>query len=182
MGWRSISAAALLAALLIVYGALNRSLDAPVVSSAPPTQPGYYLQDAVIHEMQQDGSLGLQVTAKRIEQQPRDNSILAHHVRVNYFQAPRKEWVLSAERALVPADSRVVQFEGDVLLRPSDAPGAFLRTQALALDTERNIAYGLNSPVALRFGQHALTVQSFTADLNTEKLRLETVNGRYETQ
>lgn len=180
MNWRLISLAALLAALAIGYGAFNERAASPASSSEPPRLPGYYLHDAVITETQEDGSLGMRLIAERIEQRPDDDSIALSDVRVTYFQAPGKEWLLSAQRGLVPADSRVVQFAGDVELRPSDAPGAFLRTEALAIDTERDIAYGLDAPVRLRFGQHALTVQNFTADLNTEKLHLETVDGRFE--
>jgi hypothetical protein len=36
--------------------------------------------------------------------------------------------------------------------------------------------------VHLRFGQHAMTVKNFRADLNSEKIRLESVNGRFESQ
>ncbi|MGH8178622.1 MAG: LPS export ABC transporter periplasmic protein LptC [Steroidobacter sp.] len=181
MNWRWISLAALLAALVIGYGAFNDRSATPASSSGPPRLPGYYLHDAVITETQNDGSVGIRLIARRIEQRPSDDSIAISDVRVSYFQAPGKEWLLSAQRGLVPADSRIVQFEGDVELRPGDAPDAFLRTEALAIDTERNVAYGLNPPVELNFGQHALTVQNFTADLNTEKLHLETVNGRFRS-
>ena len=59
-----------------------------------------------------------------------------------------REWLLSARQGLVPANSRVVQFSGDVVLRPADAqPTAFLRADALAIDTQTNIAYSTASPV-----------------------------------
>jgi hypothetical protein len=34
----------------------------------------------------------------------------------------------------------------------------------------------------MRFGQHSMTVKSLRADLTSEKLRLETVNGRFDPQ
>jgi hypothetical protein len=71
---------------------------------------------------------------------------------------------------------------GDVELRPADAPTAFLRTDALAIDTQTNVAYSLASPVHLRFGQHAMVVKHFRADLDSEKIRLESVNGRFDPQ
>ena len=126
--------------------------------------------------------MGTRLVASRIQQRASDDAIVITDVHVNYFQAPGKEWLLTAQRGLVPEDSRIVQFAGDVELRPADASDTFLRTERLAIDTVRNVAYSLASPVALRFGQHALTVQNFTADLNTEKVRLESVNGRSEPQ
>jgi hypothetical protein len=72
---------------------------------------------------------------------------------------------------------------GDVELRPADAqPNAFLRADALAVDTQTNVAYSLASPVHVRFGGHAMVVKNFRADLNSEKIRLESVNGRFDPQ
>ena len=56
MNWRWISLAALLAALVIGYGALVDRNPAPTTNDAQAEQPGYYLQDAVITQTQQDGS------------------------------------------------------------------------------------------------------------------------------
>lgn len=183
MNWRWISLAAMLAAIVIGYGALVDRGSAPTTSSELPPQPGYYLKDAVITETREDGSLNVRLIASRIEQLPHDDSIKLMSVRANYFQAPGKEWVLSAQRGFVPAHSRIVQLEGDVTLRPANgAATSFLRAEALAIDTEKNIAYSTSSPVAIRFGPHAMTVKKFVADLNSEKIRLESVNGRFQPE
>jgi len=183
MNWRWISLAALLGALVIGYGALIDHSPAPAASSGQAERPGYYLQDAIITQTQQDGSVSIRLVANRIEQQHLDDSIALDTVRVNYFQSPQHEWLLSARRGSVPANFRVVQLFGDVELRPADAqPDAFLRADAMAIDTQTNVAYSTSSPVHLRFGQHAMTVKNFRADLNSEKIRLESVNGRFESQ
>ena len=183
MNWRWISLAALLAALVIGYGALIDHNPAPAADSGQAEQPGYYLTDAVITQTQKDGSLSLRLIANRIEQQRRDDSIELQTVRVNYFQSPEREWLLTAKQGFVPANFRVVQLSGDVELRPANAqPTAFLRTDAMAIDTQTNIAYSTSSPVHLRFGQHAMVVKHFRADLSNEKIRLESVNGRFEPQ
>jgi LPS export ABC transporter protein LptC len=190
MNWRWISLAALLGALVIGYGALVERSPTPAASDTQAEQPGYYLQDAVITQTQKDGSVGLRLIADHIAQQGNDN-ITLDTVRVNFFQsshdqssqsAPR-EWLLSAHRGLVPANFRVVQLFGDVVLRPADAqPTAFLRADALAIDTQTNFAYSTSSPVHVRFGGHSMVVKSFRADLTNEKVRLESVNGRFEPQ
>lgn len=181
MNWRWVSLAALLAALVIGYGAFNDRTDSSMIGAATPPQPGYYLHDAIITETQQDGSLGMRLIAELIEQRPSDDAITLSGVRVNYFHAPGRQWALSAHRGVVPADSRIVHLMGDVVLRPADSPDSLLRTEALTIDTGRNIAYADNSPVDVQFGQHAMTVQSFTADLTSEKVRLESVNGRFKS-
>ncbi|HEY7639669.1 MAG TPA: LPS export ABC transporter periplasmic protein LptC [Steroidobacteraceae bacterium] len=182
MNWRWISLAALLAALVIGYGALVERNPAPAANTGEAERPSYYLQDAVITQTAQDGSVSLRLVANRIEQQEHDDSITLDTVRVDYFQSPQHEWLLTAQRGLVPPTFRVVQLFGNVELRPADAqPTAFLRADAMAIDTQTNVAYSLSSPVRLRFGGHAMTVKHFRADLTNEKLQLESVNGRFDS-
>jgi len=182
MNWRWISLTALLGAV-VVYGAFIRHGSEPTAPSEELPQPGYYLREAVVTQTQKDGSLALRLTADRIEQRPRNDAIAMSGVHANYFRAPGREWILTAQRGSVPPDSRIVQLEGDVDLRPADAtPAAFLRVDSLAIDTEKNVAYSTSSPVAMRFGQHAVTVKRFVADLNSEKIHVESPHGRYEPQ
>src|SRR5262245_13442405 len=103
MNWRWISLAALLAALVIGYGALVERNPAPTANDAQAEQPGYYLQDAVITQTQENGSVSLRLIANRIEQRRRDDSIELQTVRVNYFQSPQREWLLTARQGFVPA-------------------------------------------------------------------------------
>jgi LPS export ABC transporter protein LptC len=196
MNWRWISLAALLAALVIGYGALVERSPAPTSNDAQAEQPGYYLQDAIVTQTQQDGSVSLRLVANRIQQQRRDDSIALDTVRVNYYQSnsesnsgsksdqsPQREWLLNARQGFVPANFRVVQLFGDVVLRPADAqPEAFLRVDALAVDTQTNVAYSLASPVRVRFGAHEMVVKNFRADLDSKNIRLESVHGRFDPQ
>lgn len=182
MNWRWISLSAVLAAFVVGYGAYNRRNAGEIAAGAPPPQPGYYLNDAIITQMQSDGTVGSQLIADRIEQRRDDDSINLQKVRVHYYQAADREWILTAQRGLVPAESSVIQLFGDVHLRPSDVERTFLRTEALAIDAERNVAQAVNRPTMVEFGGHRMTVQDFSADLNTEKLRMESVRGAYESQ
>jgi LPS export ABC transporter protein LptC len=105
-------------------------------------------------------------------------------VRVNYFGTTDWQWELTAQTGEVPANSRVVYLEGDVELRSlaSASPNTFLRTDELAIDTEKSLAYSTRSPVQVRFGSHSMVVKNLRADLNSEKLRLEAVNGKFDPQ
>ncbi|WP_129775465.1 LPS export ABC transporter periplasmic protein LptC [Peristeroidobacter soli] len=187
MNWRWVSLAAALAAIVIGYGAFVDNGEAPVANHEMPDQPGYYLKDAVILRTREDGSPGIELIARRIEQrlsQPaRGEAITMESVRVNYFGTKDWQWELTAKKGLVPPNSRVVQLEGDVELRPLEGnSNMYLRTNELAIDTEKNIAYSTRSPVQMRYGQHSMTVKSLRADLTSEKLRLETVNGKFDPQ
>src|SRR5690606_31435517 len=92
-------------------------------------------------------------------------AITMESVRVNYFGKDDWQWALTADTGLVPPNSRIVQLEGDVELRPLEGnSNAFLRTDELAIDTEKNVAYSTRSPAQMRFGQHSMTVKTLRAD------------------
>jgi LPS export ABC transporter protein LptC len=179
MNWRWIITVALLAALLAGYGAFLRRDVSSSTSSNTLEQPGYYLNDAVVTQSKEDGSPGITLVAKRIEQQQRQEQITLIDVNVDYRQAAQQSWVLTAKRAVVPPDSRIVQFTGDVELRPRQSTQkTYLRTQALTVDTEKNLAYSNDSPVDVRLGPYTLTAQRIEVDLRNEKVRLRAVDGR----
>lgn len=187
MNWRWVSLAAALAAIVIGYGAFVDNGNTPAASHEMPEQPGYYLKDAVILRTREDGSPGIELIARRIQQRlnraERGEAITMQSVRVNYFGKKDWQWALTADTGLVPPNSRVVQLEGNVELKPLEGNNnAFLRTDELSIDTEKNLAYSTRSPAHMRFGQHSMTVKRLRADLTSEKLRLETVNGRLDPQ
>ena len=181
MSWRWITIAAVLAAVVVGFGILSGHNRTSSVTGEMPVQPAYYLKDAVITETERSGAPTVRLIASRIEQQPADDSIVLQTVRVDYLKVPDKRWYLSAQRGFVPADSRLIQFKGNVELRPTDGPAStLLRADELTIDSERNVAYTTTSPVDIRFGAYSMTVKRFEADLTTEKVRLETVHGRSE--
>ena len=185
MNWRWISLAAALAAVVVGYGALVDKEAAPTTSQELPEQPGYYLKDAVILRTREDGSPGIELIVARVQQRltrpSQGEAITMDSVRVNYFGKDDWQWALTAQHGEVPPNSRIVQLEGEVELRPlaGATANSFLRTDELAIDTEKNLAYSTHSPVQMQFGQHAMIAKSLRADLTSEKLRLETVNGRF---
>jgi LPS export ABC transporter protein LptC len=178
MSWRWISLAAALAALVAIFGSMVDRDTASDDDSAPPP-PGYYLKDAVITQTLTDGSPDLRLSATRIDQQRKDGAIHLATVHVDYLKVPGRHWILTAEQGEIPEDSRIVQFTGNVELRPADTqPQAFLQTEALAIDTDKQLAYTTRSPVQVRFGNNAMTVRKLEADLKTEKVKLESVRGQ----
>src|SRR3954469_25419318 len=138
-----------------------RRNSAPLLTAVAPVGPSYFLSDAVITETQPDGSPGIEVTASRIEQQNDSGMILLNEVRARYFQMPGREWALSADKGSLPADSRILQLQGSVDLHPVNQPVSMgLRTEALALDTEKQVAYSVNTPVTFQFGSNTMSATS----------------------
>jgi LPS export ABC transporter protein LptC len=179
MNWRWISIAALLAALVAGLGAFMRRDPSEVLSVQAPPQPGYFLRDAIITQTEKDGSPGIRLIAQRIDQKSTEGTIQLSTVQVDFLRTADRQWMLTADRGFVAMGSRVIQFNGNVHLRPlDDTTTASLRTNALALDTVKNIAYSTQSPVDIRFGTVAMKVKRFEADLTSEKVKLESIQGR----
>jgi LPS export ABC transporter protein LptC len=178
VNWRWISLSALLAAVVIGSGAYMNRGNTPLVNTATPAAPSYFLDDAVITQTQEDGSPSIQVTATRIEEENDSGTIRLTDVRAHYFEVPGKEWALSADRGTLPRDSRVLQLQGAVELRPvAQTTSMELRTEALALDTEKQVAYSVNTPVTFQIGSSSMRATSFRADLKNEKLSAHAVTG-----
>ena len=181
MHWRWISITALLAALVAGYGAFE-SRDPTQVSLAESDRaPSYFLRNAIITQTEEDGSPGLRLAAERIDQPSAGASIHLQKVHVDFLRTKERQWTLTSNEGFIPAESHIIEFRGSVDLRPVDADTSiYLRTDALSIDTQREVAYTTTSPVDIRFGKFAMTVKRFEADLNTEKVKLESVRGQAE--
>jgi LPS export ABC transporter protein LptC len=181
MNWRWISIAALLAALVAGYGAFMQRDSTQILPTEAAQSPSYFLQDAIITQTDEDGLPSLRLIAARITQPRTGETIKLANVHVDFLQTKERQWVLTAQEGFVPEASRIIEFKGDVHLRPADSTTpTYLRTNALTFDTEKNIAYTTTSPVNLRFGKLGMTVKRFEADLNTEKVKLESIRGQSE--
>lgn len=182
MNWRWISITALLAALVIGYGVVNRRDNAPAFLSGVPERPTYYLRNAVITDTQPDGSVLTQLAAARIELQPASEDLAMQQVNLHYHQSANQEWRMTAERGFKAGNSPIITLSGDVRLRPADGDArSALEADELAVDTEKEVAYSTDSPVNIRYAQHNLRAQSFQFDMKKQKLNMRSAKGRYGT-
>jgi LPS export ABC transporter protein LptC len=180
MNWRWISITALLAALVIGYGAFNRRDAAPDFLSAVPERPTYYLRNAVITETQEDGSLITQLAATRIDLQPTTEDLSMQSVNLHYHQSADQEWRMTAEEGFKPGNSPIIELRGNVQLRPADGDAnSILQADELAVDTEKEVAYSTDSPVNIRYANHTLRAESFQFDMQKQKLSMRSAKGSY---
>lgn len=181
MNWRWIAITAMLAALVAGYGAFIRRDPSQVGLVDPQRAPSYFLRNAIITQTEKDGSPSLRLVADRIDQPSAGGTIQLKTVSVDFLRTQDRQWKLTAAEGSIPAQSRVIEFRGDVHLRPINAQTpTYLRTEALSVDTERQIAYTTTSPVDIRLGRFTMAVNRFEADLNSEKVKLVSARGRSE--
>lgn len=165
---------------MIGYGAFKHRDPAPSLSSELPARPTYYVRNAVITQTAADGSLETRLAAARIEVSPESDDLAMTQVNVTYHQAPEQRWRLTADEGYKPGASSIMRLTGRVELAPMQGDlDARLQAEELAVDTEKEEAFSTRSPVQIRFGQHAMHVQSFRFDMNEHKLYLQSGEGRY---
>ena len=145
MNWRWISLAALLGALVIGYGALIDHGPSPATGDAQAGRPGYYLRTLSSPRAQKDGSVSLRLIADQIEQQRRERQHQLETVRVNYFsRTPINRRKRRRASGSSPRKPRLRPGEVSASYNCTATwscgrnaqPTAFLRTDALAIDTQ----------------------------------------------
>ena len=104
-------------------------------------------------------------------------------VQVDFLRSPERQWVLTAERGFVPEDSRVVQFRGDVHLRPADRQYRTLSADERIVDRygkERRLH--THSPVDLRFGRLVHEREEFRGRPEDGKSQARIHAGSFESE
>ncbi|HSN72486.1 MAG TPA: LPS export ABC transporter periplasmic protein LptC [Steroidobacteraceae bacterium] len=181
MSWRWVSLTGLLAALVVSYGIFTgQPRDDGIMGGAEREQPGYYLKDAVILDTSPDGSPAVRLAARRIEQNPSEQSIALEEVTVDYLALEDQHWRLTADTGVVPSGSQTITFVGNVTLESQEQPqSAVIRTETLSVDTVNSIA-STAAPVSIEIGGHSVNAQGMVADLEDNRVQLESdVHGRF---
>jgi LPS export ABC transporter protein LptC len=179
---RVITFAALFAGGAILIGTLVGREDNSTETEARPAERGYYVTDATLTELGQDGKPRVVVHARSIEQQLADQSVLLSDLNMDYTTPNLGVWHLTAAHGHMPSDRQSVQLFGDVRVTGSaDRAGgkAIILTDKLNYDTQSNIVQTAE-PVSIEFGPHLLHGRGLRAELNDGTLQLESnVNGRF---
>lgn len=144
--------------------------------------PSYYLRDALIRRMDDEGRVLYRVYAEFAEERPEERALLLERVRVEYRETEEIPWQIEAGRALVYFDAQTLELEGGVeLARDSAARGmpASVRTEQLRLEPQRRVAIA-DGEVSFTFGGSTLTATGLMAYLDEDRLELRSnVQGRF---
>jgi LPS export ABC transporter protein LptC len=177
-----ITFAALLAGGAILIGTLVGRDDDSTETEARPAERGYYVNDATLTELGQDGRPRVVVHARSIEQQLADQSVLLSDLAMDYTTPRLGVWHVTAAHGHMPSDRESVQLFGDVRVTgAAERAGgnAIILTDKLNYDTKSNIVQ-TPEPVSIQFGPHQLHGRGLRVELNDGTLQLESnVNGRF---
>lgn len=183
MIWRGFIVIAVLAAAGLTLFARRHLPDKLPLSAKPSApQPGYYMLDAKITQTGPDGLPLYQMSARRIQQNPVDQSFRLDTLQFVYHSGDAHDWTLTATNGFVPPDSRTVDLRGNVQIVGQPAAGsqaAIVRTSRLTVDTQTSIAT-TRERVEVVWGDRHLSAVGLWADLKAQRVRLESaVHGRF---
>lgn len=122
---------------------LDGGVYAPELTITAPEGSDYYMRDATIYQMQQNGQLAYRMHINDILHYP-DDSARLQDIDGRYEANTETWWSLQAPRGFVPAGSRDIRLEGGVVLRHPKPEGytvvvrtdyAWVRTQQDIIET-----------------------------------------------
>jgi LPS export ABC transporter protein LptC len=180
---RGVTMVAIVAGAASLLHILTGDREDDGASTTAPDERGYYLNEARLTELGEDGKPRVVVRAQSIEQQLSDQSVLLAQLELDYNTARQGQWHVTADGGRMPSDRSTLLLKGNVEVTGSaerSAGQAVIRTDELAYDTRTEIIQ-TTAPVTVEFGPHQLRGRGMRVGLNQGTLRLESnVNGQFK--
>lgn len=175
-----IIAVVLLSAIVASWLRLRPDTARP--ARQPMPESGYYLREAVIDGMGEDGKRLYTLSAARIQQQVGDNSVRLDGVNLEYASADGEPWRLTADNGSIPAQGDRIELFGNVTIEEKLFAGpetTIVTTPKLDVDLRAQLAT-TNADVRIERGNYLLTAVGLRADLKDMKLTLQSeVHGQF---
>lgn len=179
---RIVTMVAIVAGGAVLLNLLAGERDDEAPAATGPDERGYYLTEARLTELGENGKPRVVVRAQSIEQQLSDQSVRLAQLELDYNTARQGEWHVTADKGRMPSDRSTLLLTGNVRVAGSAERSegkALIRTDELSYDTRTNVVQ-TNAPVIVEFGPHQLRGRGMRVGLNQGTLRLESnVNGQF---
>ena len=171
------------AALASWYWSLDTNVLGDGRDVGPAAPLGYYLRDADIKVMDDDGSVLYEISAEAIEERPDQNETILSGVFVRYSPTADVPWEVRAASGVIPSDERFIKLSGEVELSsiPDDrSERTIIRAPRLRFAPDDFLAT-TDTTVSLVLGEERLDAVGMSADLQDDQLELESsVHGQFE--
>nr|WP_067298653.1 LPS export ABC transporter periplasmic protein LptC [Marinobacterium profundum] len=186
---RLILATALLAPILLYWGADRAPTEAPAPELTPGTaDTDYYLRDATIRQFDVTGQLHQELRSPQLEHYPEPGELRAQTPDIVLFRNDsRGEVLISAQQGRMQDSNEQVWLNGTVRVKSSadkDASGTPLRLETEALTLVPSEQFIETDTAVTLFSQGGETrANGMRAYLNSRQVELlSDVEGRYETK
>ena len=146
----------------------------------PATDSGYYLRNATIEGIGEDGTRIYTLRADRIVQDPGLDSVVLEAVDLEYALADGEPWRLTADDGAIPSSGTRIELRGNVTMQEQlMRDGTTIRTPALDIDLRAHLA-STSEAVNVERGNYHLSATGMEADLKAETVTLQSeVHGRF---
>ncbi len=142
--------------------------------------PGFYMLDADVVALGEDGQPVYYLRAERLEQAGEDMPATLEQVRLEYDPRTGIDWILTAPRGEVSPDLAKVHLDGGVeIVSSGDDPAVRLVSEDLTVLVEANEAV-TDGPVEITRDGHRVEAVGLVANLLEQTVRLKSkVHGQY---
>lgn len=167
------------AILFGVYSQLNHSSKAPALDlPEPPAEADYYIRDAELSSMDENGELLYRVHADDVLHFP-DQSISMAKVKVSYLNGP---WTLLAASGQIPPGEQTLGLSGDVQMSGTlrNGESVQLNTDDIQIHFQERLI-STQAPVLMQSDTIKASAEGLETDMAGRELKLlSKVRVRYE--
>lgn len=176
MNWRVLLVVfiAAVATMLALTLAPNRN-DTETTTAATQTASSYAATQAELIQTGDDGQPVYRLQAARISQQAPGAPIALAEPQLQYRDQSQGIWALNAQRGTLPADTRRIDLEGDVLVKgtPPDGGAALqVHSERLHVDMDTQLA-STDTTVQMEWNRMRLAGKGMKLDLQRRHLELK---------
>jgi LPS export ABC transporter protein LptC len=169
------------AAAITWWLARDEPLPAQRQASTTETPPGFYVREARLTGLGEDGQVLYRLDAVFGSQAELGGPITMQEVTIDYLPAAEVPWRIEGRQAEIAADhSEIRLFDGVTAWSTGNAaPPATIRTDSMHLDPHAQFA-STRDRVAIQTPEGTLSGVGMKADLRTDRLTLEAdVHGTF---
>ena len=172
-------------ALAVGYWNISPGSFAPATVERDNARPDFYIDNARIQMLDEQGKVAYRLTAEHAVHQIEDGSTRLEQPELLFFRGENPTpWLLKANQGLVTEKGDRVDLHADVLLQqqPDGQPQRQLTTSALTLYPRRDYAE-TDQSVRIEAARSVTTAEGMKLFLNDGRLQLlSTVRGQYEVR
>ncbi len=171
----------LVAAVLASWYLTQSQPQPPDELSDTQSDESYYMRDATLLGIGDNGVPSYRVHAAHIRHIATDDSIELTNIRVRFEADPDAPWTLNAPRGQIPKEREYIDLIGEVTAsrEPDDGDELVIVTSDVRVLLEERIAT-TEALVTMNMGQHAVTARGMRAYLKQDRVELQSdVNGLF---
>lgn len=162
--------------LAIISGWIFESIEKTPIQTKEKLRhdPDYFLENFTATTMDKKGEPSYKIKAQHLEHYPDDNSMKLEQPLFSFYENNIKNWTIKSDQAIVLQDSKVIHFNGNVVLNQvlsanKNTRPMILTAEQLTVEPEQNLAH-TKSTIKLSRGNDTIEAVGMRADMNKNRI------------